>query len=312
MIAISYRREDSTPIAGRVFDRLQNEFGRTNVFMDFDSIPYGVDFREHISETLGRAKALVVIIGPHWSESREGARRLHDSNDFVRLEIRSALERGIAVIPVLVNNAVMPKDAELPTDIEALAFRNALLLDTGVDFHHHIDRLISAIHEFMDPSPRSRRVPILRPSSVDAIYSKRKGRKGIRSITLLAAVVIAVALLGGWWWFTSSHKIPQAQSNVAAPIEGRWLLRVSDAPPDVKPETYMRVQLEGTRLKVFGDSWTGVGSFDGQQGYYDWEFHDGTNRTGSTTIRLDREGYLYGKVSGSNIDWSYWASRQPE
>src|SRR3954465_8462858 len=145
MIAISYRRQDSSPVAGRLYDRLQAEFGKSSVFMDFDSIPYGVDFREHITQTLEQARALVVVIGPHWSESRAGVRRLDDSGDFVRLEIKSALERGIAVIPVLVNNATMPKSEQLPGDMAGLAFRNALVLDAGVDFHHHTDRLISAL-----------------------------------------------------------------------------------------------------------------------------------------------------------------------
>jgi hypothetical protein len=64
MIAISYRREDSTPIAGHLHDRLGAEFGAENVFMDFDSIPYGVDFRDHIAQTLERAEVLVAMIGP--------------------------------------------------------------------------------------------------------------------------------------------------------------------------------------------------------------------------------------------------------
>ena len=87
---------------------------------------------------------------------------------------------------------------------------------------------------------------------------------------------------------------------------------MSDQPPTVEPETYMRIEVEGTRIKVFGDSWKGVGSFDGEKGYYDWEFHDGSGKTGSTKIRLDREGYLYGTVSGSGINWSYWGSKQAE
>ena len=81
--------------------------------MDFDSIPYGVDFREHITRTLEQVSALVVVIGPHWSESRAGVRRIDDSADFVRFEVKSALERGIAVIPVLVDNATMPKSEQL-------------------------------------------------------------------------------------------------------------------------------------------------------------------------------------------------------
>jgi hypothetical protein len=149
MIAISYRREDSTPIAGRLFDRLVTEFGKGNVFMDFDSIPYGMDFRKQIQQSLSKADALVVIVGPQWSESATGIRRLDNSDDFVRFEIRCALESGIPIIPVLVNNATMPKAESLPADIGEFAFRNALVLDTGVDFHHHASRLISGVRDLV-------------------------------------------------------------------------------------------------------------------------------------------------------------------
>jgi len=74
MIAISYRREDSTPVAGRLHDRLRAEFGNDNVFMDFDSIPYGVDFRDHIKSTLERADVVVAVVGPGWWAGR---RRRH-------------------------------------------------------------------------------------------------------------------------------------------------------------------------------------------------------------------------------------------
>ena len=312
MIAISYRREDSTPIAGRLYDRLQGEFGKNSVFMDFDSIPYGVDFREHIRRTLEQVSALVVVIGPHWGESRAGVRRIDDSADFVRFEVKSALERGIAVIPVLVDNATMPKSEQLPPDIEGLAFRNALVLDAGVDFHHHTGRLISALHGLIGPAANGQRSRNSTALAVSAKDPDTKGRRRQWLIGLLSAVVAVAALMSGWWWLNRGQVNRREQNPVAAPIEGRWLLRLSDQPPAVPPETYMRVKLDGTRLKVFGDSWHGEGSFDGERGYYDWEFSDGSGRTGSTKIRLDREGYLYGTVSGSGIHWSYWASRQPE
>ena len=66
MIAISYRREDSLPMAGRLYDRLRTEFGQSNVFMDFDSIPYGVDFRDHIKKMIDRSKLVIAMIGPDW------------------------------------------------------------------------------------------------------------------------------------------------------------------------------------------------------------------------------------------------------
>ena len=99
MIAISYCWEDSTSVAARLHDRLRSEFGKENVFMDFDSIPYGVDFREHIKRTLERADVVVAVVGPGWlGAQKEASRRIDDPSDFVRLEIAGALQRGIPVI----------------------------------------------------------------------------------------------------------------------------------------------------------------------------------------------------------------------
>jgi len=150
MIAISYRREDSLPVAGRLYDRLQTEFGKGNVFMDFDSIPYGVDFREHIKQMIDQSKVLVAMIGPDWvGRRRHRGRRIDDPGDFVRIEIAYALNRKLPIIPVLVNNAQMPSPEQLPKDIEGLAFRNALTLDAGIDFHHHAERLAVAINRLL-------------------------------------------------------------------------------------------------------------------------------------------------------------------
>ena len=151
MIAISYRREDSTSIAGRLHDRLRAEFGKENVFMDFDSIPYGVDFRDHITQTLEGADILIAVIGPAWLGQRaaESTRRIDDPSDFVRLEVAGALQRGIPVIPILVDKTSMPMQETLPDDLKPLVFRNALMLDTGIDFHHHADRLITGIRSLL-------------------------------------------------------------------------------------------------------------------------------------------------------------------
>src|SRR5213595_1408766 len=119
-IFISYRREDSEHIAGRLHDRLNTYFGRDAVFMDIDTIPFGVDFRKHLDEAVGQCDILLAVIGEGWLEVRHkdgprlGQRRLDDATDFVRIEIGSALARGIPVIPVLVGKAVMPGEQELP------------------------------------------------------------------------------------------------------------------------------------------------------------------------------------------------------
>jgi hypothetical protein len=45
-VFISYRREDTSHLAGRLYDRLAARFGDANVFMDVDTLDPGVDFAE--------------------------------------------------------------------------------------------------------------------------------------------------------------------------------------------------------------------------------------------------------------------------
>jgi hypothetical protein len=122
--------------------------------MDFDSIPAGVDFREHIMRAIDRSHVVIALIGPDWLGDKTGFRRIDDPDDFVRFEISHALARGIPVIPVLINEAKMPEADELPGDIKELAFRNALPLDSGLDFHSHAERLVDALRAI---SPLGRR-----------------------------------------------------------------------------------------------------------------------------------------------------------
>lgn len=146
-VFVSYRREDSRDVAGRIYDRLVGHLGAENVFKDVDSIPLGVDFREHIRGAVERCDVLLAVIGPVWSTvtDGQGSRRLEDRADFVRLEIAAALERGIRVIPLLVGGATMPRDVELPEEIRGLSFRNAAPVRADPDFHRDMDRLFAAL-----------------------------------------------------------------------------------------------------------------------------------------------------------------------
>ena len=107
-IFISYRRDDAIATAGRLRDRLVSEFGRARVFVDVDDIPHGRDFVKVLEAKVAECEVLLAIIGPRWIDSRDrdGRRRLDLADDFVRIEIGSALQReDIAVIPVLVDGA---------------------------------------------------------------------------------------------------------------------------------------------------------------------------------------------------------------
>jgi hypothetical protein len=119
---ISYRREDSEGLTGRIYDRLVAHFGKEAVFIDVDTIPYGVDFVEDVSDAVSRCDILLAMIGEQWLDVRhkegphQGQCRLDDPTDFVRIEIHAALERKIPVIPVLIGKATMPAEEQLPTE----------------------------------------------------------------------------------------------------------------------------------------------------------------------------------------------------
>jgi hypothetical protein len=149
-IFLSYRREDSADIAGRIFDHLERRFGRDRLFLDVDAIPYGDDFRRRIGEGLDQTGVLLAIIGDRWLDAADrtmGSRRLDHPDDYVGVEIASALERGITVIPVLVGEAQMPGPSDLPARLTELSYRNAAEVRSGREFATQISRLGDAIAE---------------------------------------------------------------------------------------------------------------------------------------------------------------------
>jgi hypothetical protein len=113
-IIISYRRDDSLDITGRIFDRLAGHFGREAIFRDIDNIPPGADFRRHIDQVLDESDIVLAIVGPRWIGSNDQQLRLASPADPVRLEVETALRKKKPLIPVLVSHAVMPDPDALP------------------------------------------------------------------------------------------------------------------------------------------------------------------------------------------------------
>lgn len=125
-IFLSYRREDcgghAPALVGRIYDRLSAHYGESNVFMDVDAIPPGVDFTEHIDQAVEQTNVLLAVVGPEWVSLIH--ERSQQANDFVRIEVESALKRSIPVIPLLVGNTPMPEESELPESLKRFATRS--------------------------------------------------------------------------------------------------------------------------------------------------------------------------------------------
>ena len=150
-IFTNYRRGDDPGNTGRLFDRLQETFAPEQLFIDVDNIPPGLDFIRVLEEQVSQCDALLVVIGPRWLDAADpqGKRRLDSPDDFVRIEIESALTQGKRVIPVLVGDARMPAADELPETMRLLARRNAVRL-TYERFRADTQGLIKALQQALE------------------------------------------------------------------------------------------------------------------------------------------------------------------
>ena len=63
VIFLCYRRQDSFPYAGRLYDRLASHFGKDAVFMDVDNIEPGLDYVDVLQHTIEATDVLIVVIG---------------------------------------------------------------------------------------------------------------------------------------------------------------------------------------------------------------------------------------------------------
>ena len=152
-VFISYRRADSAYATDRIFERLENELGQGEILMDIESIAASQDFRVALDNALKKCSVLLVIIGSQWLGAWDGnvkQRRLDNPADYVRMEIEAAISRNVPVIPVLIDESVLPPAGELPKSIESLVYRQAMNVGRGPRFYEDIERLIGAIKCYME------------------------------------------------------------------------------------------------------------------------------------------------------------------
>ncbi|MBT2969686.1 MAG: toll/interleukin-1 receptor domain-containing protein [Candidatus Thiodiazotropha sp. (ex Ctena orbiculata)] len=228
-IFISYRREDSADVTGRIHDRLAEHFGESAVFMDVDDIPLGVDFSKYIDEKVGKCEVLLAVVGRDWLSTSDdaGNRRLDLPSDYVRIEIESALKRNIPVIPLLVRRASMPGAEDLPESIREFSKRNGMPVRPDPDFRTDCDRLIEGLER-----DRTGTRPIVSNRN-KTVEIKPKPKPKILTMAVAGIAVIG-ALFGVYLWYSGSRgpspTIVEFQANPNSIEHGadatlRWVTR---------------------------------------------------------------------------------------
>jgi hypothetical protein len=203
-VFISYRRDDSAGHTGRLYDSLEARFGGDNLFHDHSDIDSGQNFVSVIQEAIQSSDVLLAVIGRQWlTSAANGSRRLDDPADLVRIEILTALERSIPVVPVLVNKAAPVPAAALPAPLQPLATLDAHEL-TDERWTYDVERLIGAM-EKLAPGP-----------------ARRPSR---RSLLAAAVGAVAIPLAAVILW----SRLGPASPAAAPPIElaGEWSAEVA-------------------------------------------------------------------------------------
>lgn len=198
-VFINYRRQDAADYAQRLHDHLAARF---DVFRD-NKIELGQNFKEAIVAQLVTCDVLIAVIGSQWLEI--GMSRLRHLDDYVRLEIGIALSRKITVIPLLVDNATMPQEQQLPEAIAGLALCQALRIR---DWDRDMELLIERLEKIEGKAGVSENTPRIRSPEAADLWAETDMLDTNDPSALLAA---------------SAHQVgDQTAYNVWQRIRGSW------------------------------------------------------------------------------------------
>ena len=288
-VFISYRREDSAPYAGRLFDILSTQFGRENMFMDLDTIEGGDDFTSVIERKLSVSDALVAVIGSQWLTVTEqnGTRRLDNASDFVRIEIAKALERDIRVIPVLVGGATMPRANDLPSNLRALCQRQAMEVR---DSHFHTDA----------------------KQLTDVLHSTLHGTgflpKELNLKRFIPALLVGAAVMIGVLWLLFVQRQSVGRSGPGSLAGEQATQSAGSVPPSTDVMAGVTSNSTNPLAGVAGE-WEATVKYDWGDTYQEWlDFEvDGQELSGSAGFLGDRKGngrpIWDGKIAGDRISF---------
>ncbi len=198
-IFISYRRQETAFICTFIYDYLNARYG--GVFLDVDTMPPGTDFVQFLDAQIQQCPIVLVVMGPQWVSLRgpDGRRRLDDPNDFVRTEVRLAIQRAQpnvrGVIPLLVEHATVPSVKQLPPDIQRLPNFSGMEIRPGPDFKVDMQRLYTAIEAYgIAPLPVPAAMPTAVPEATGVAVRATVGPQIARwgAMTAIPAVLLAL------------------------------------------------------------------------------------------------------------------------
>jgi len=260
-IFISYREKDTAGETGRLADSLLQYFEADQVFRDIDKIEPGIDFSDAISKSLEACDVMLAVIGPDWAtitHPNSTDPRLKDPNDWVRIEIASALSRNIRVVPVLVNGAVLPTSNQLPHDLQGLLRRQSYEVSNR-RWQYDTENLAAFLEKSVG-------IPQKNKQGVNQVPQKAPG--GIIGFVKMGLIGIGALFLVLVIYYAGQNEQTEPPENVDPPyinspvtVDNNNIHPEPNEPekklPDQLPEAISAVDLEG-----FWDDANGLYYFD--------------------------------------------------
>ena len=237
-IFINYRRAEAEYAAGALGRELRRHFGDDRIFRDKEDIGGGASWKRRVLDEINGESALLILIGRDWATvtDAQGRRRLDNPDDPLRMEIADGLKDGAAILPILLENAEMPADTELPDDLRSITEHNALRLRDG-DWQYDLTNICRTLE-------RAGFQPIASSPQTKDAPSVPKAANGSRVVLAAAiiALVSALAAFGVLSGIVSPGSTP-GTSTVVRPA----VIPPNDVPANVGPAAVSRVAPEPRR-----------------------------------------------------------------
>lgn len=304
-IFISYRREDTSGESGRLKDKLEQVFGKENIFYDVETLEAGLNFDQSIAKALNESKVLLAMIGPHWLkvEDSKGVKRLQKPDDWVRKEISEALKRGLRVIPILVNGAEMPDSEELPDDLKELSLKHAQEL-TSSRWNYDVGELSKVLEKLIAKNPEPKPQPNPEPRPFASSVPQPKSWWAKYYLWVIGGIVGFVILIGMCvpdesevYYEDTSNPTSEAELPTGAIQESQSSTDAQNFSnqdpeqfiPDISGE--WNLYLNGEKVSIFAFGQTGI-----DVAYYEYDVAN--QRTAEGT----------GQISGSDLVMNYYSA----
>lgn len=179
-VFISYRRDDTAAVAGRLYDRLAQKFGAEKIFKDTHSIPVGVNFKTYIADAISSCDIILVVIGENWLNLKDGTPRRLIETDFVRIEIEEGLSQSKIIIPIYSERVLPIHETELPISITEILHINGMTIRHDPDFHSDTDNLIAIIESYFNEITEE--ISRGNPNATKRILSRLTNKVGSRKL----------------------------------------------------------------------------------------------------------------------------------